>query len=65
VALKEYCQQQQGGDMLGAEKEKLYVMACGNKNALGKSALEALCLSEDKLQWLRDSNRLLMELWNE
>jgi len=51
--------------MLGTEKEKLYVMACGNKNALGKSALEALCLSEDKLQWLRDSNRLLMELWNE
>ena len=51
--------------MLGSDRDKLYVMGCGNKNALGKSAVEALCLNEDQLQDLKDSNRLLMELWNE
>jgi hypothetical protein len=40
-------------------------MICGNKKALGKPVIEALKLTEDQLNFLKDQNRLLSELWNE
>lgn len=40
----------EGADqILGWPRDMLYVMVCGNKNALGKSSLESLCLPAEQL----------------
>ena len=42
-----------------------HVLICGNKNALGKVAMDSLKLSQEKLARMREEGRILMELWNE
>lgn len=42
-----------------------YVLICGNKNALGASVLRALPFEQSQVQEMRDSGKVLMELWNE
>ena len=57
--------QEQGSNILGSSPNRLFLMICGNKKALGKPVIEALKLTEDQLNFLKDQNRLLSELWNE
>ena len=47
------------------EQEGLYILICGNRNALGSSAMEAINLEPERVQQMRASNKILMELWNE
>ena len=46
--------------------EGLYILVCGNKNALGSTVLQSLNLgSAGDVEQLKASGRILMELWNE
>lgn len=56
---------EQGSNILGSNPYRLFIMICGNKKALGKPVVEALKLTEEQLNFLKDQNRILSELWNE